>query len=95
MRTTIKVIAASLGLLALQGAAAAEGQDQNRALYHSIAVQGDQALLDIRASVVGSIAPSMNQQMAASLAQLAVADEPNHAQQVDADGDLTAMALGH
>lgn len=95
MRTTIKVIVASLGLLALQGAAAAEGQDQNRALYHSIAVQGDQALLDIRASVVGSIAPSMNQQMAASLAQLAVADEPNHVQQLDADSDLTAMALGH
>lgn len=94
MRTSIKVIVATLGLMALHGAVAADDQmlnDQGRVLYRSIAVQGDQALLDIRASVVASISQSMNQQMAASLPQLAEAGNLSRAQHVAGDTELMAM----
>lgn len=98
MRTAIKIIVASLGLMALHGTATAEDQmlnEQSRALYRSIAAQGDQALLDIRASVVGSISQFVNRQMAASLPQLAEAGHPNHSQRLDGNTDLTSIAMGH
>lgn len=98
MRASIKVIVASLGLIALQGTAAADDHmlnGQSRALYRSIAMQGDQALLDIRTSVVDSISQFMGHQMAVSLPQLTASDSQNASRQVGGDMDLTAMAMDH
>lgn len=97
MRTVFKIILVSLGLMAIHGTAAADDQllrGQDKAMYQSIAMQGDQALLDIRASVVASIPQSVNQQMATSLSPLAVAGSMSHAKDIRADMTVTAKVIG-
>jgi len=98
MRTVIKAIVVSLGLMAVHGTASADDEMshvQNRALYPSIAVQGNQALLDIRASVVASIPKAMNQQMAASLPQPAEAGKWVGVRLGGHATDHTVLVMGH
>ncbi len=97
MCKAFKIILASLGLMAIHGTAAADDQmppGLNKAMYRSIAMQGDQALLDIRASVVASIPQSVNQRMAASLTPLAEAGSMSRAKDISADMTVTAKVSG-
>ncbi len=97
MRTACKMILVSLGLMAIHGTAAADDQmlpGQDKAMYRSIAMQGDQALLDIRASVVAAIPQSVNQQMAASMSPLAADGSMSRAKDINADMTVTAKVFG-
>ncbi len=97
MRTAFKIILASLGLMAIHGTAAADDQmlpGQDNAMYQSIAMQGDQALQNIRASVVASIPQAVNQQMAASLSPLAEVGSMSRVKDINADMTVTAQVIG-
>ncbi len=66
MNTSIKVIAATLGMVAILGTAQAEGLSADpgdRALHMAIAMQGDQALVEFRSALVDSISQTIYQQM--------------------------------
>ncbi len=95
MRTSIKVIAATLGLVGIMGNALADDQSsqpRNRGLHLAIALQGDQALLDIRSASADSIELSIRSQMATSLPMVLSMVDSAAAQPVDTDTDLVVAA---
>ena len=66
MRTFIKVIAVSLGMVSVMGTAHANGPSASatsHALHRVIAAQGDQALSNIRSALAASIPQSFRQQL--------------------------------
>ncbi len=98
MRISIQAIAAALSMMALQGNAIADDQrvnTPNRALHLSIALQGDQALLDIRTSALGSISNAIEHQMATFLPRVSAADHANQEQRARGGIDLAAIPMDY
>lgn len=97
MRTFITNTLVGLTVLIAAGSAhAAEDTSTatNRALHLSIALQGDQALVDIRSSVVAALPQLMREQMETALPRFVVANgtTPFSAGALDADTLATGVA---
>ena len=70
MRTSVTAFVLGLAALSSMGAAQAEAPSAptpNRSLHLAIALQGDQALLDIQAAMVESLPAQVRQQMNTAL----------------------------
>ena len=98
MRTSIKVIAATLSLATMLSNAHAGEQSTyaaDRALHRSIAMQGDQALLTIQSSAVDLISQSIRNQMAVSLPLYAVQDDTHQIRPEVVGTEVAQAASGY